>query len=190
MRTSPRANEPTCGRAAGLPRVLAISQPGLPRVPPLLDGGCVTAGDTLLLRAGGCPGAASCPGARGGRWGSPRALPRARCSCGMRLGESQPAALSLGTKGRPHPSDARHGRRGGRLRVQHRLEVTDWVLLPPHLPLFLLNVPPSPAQAVREAVPQPRSRHTPRAPQSAVPGGLLSALCRAALAWGLKQNPF
>lgn len=58
----------------------------------------------------------ACPDARGEYLGSLRVSPCKGCSCSPWLGESQSAALLLGTKeGFLHPSGAGNGRRAGRL---------------------------------------------------------------------------
>lgn len=147
-----RAEEPTCKGAHVRPRCGAAcaargsewASPGATSASPPVTRCCVR----------------RCGGARGlhPAWG----LGEGAGNClepGLELGVAavvQPAALSLRTKGRLHPKGcSRHGRRGGRLGVWQLLEVAHWVLHPPRLPLFFLIPPPSPGQAVHEAVPQP-----------------------------------
>lgn len=174
-----RAEEPTCKGAHVRPRCGAAcaghgserASPGATSASPPVPRSCVRR----------CGGARGLHPARGlGEGAGDRLEP------GLELGAAavvQPAALSLPTKGRPHPADARHGRRGGRLGLQPFWRWHNGFSSLVCLFLFLI-VPPSPGQAGREAVPQPRSRHTPRAPQTPCPAGCHQPCAGQHSSWG------
>lgn len=146
---------------------------------------CVTAGATLLrAEVWRCPGAASCPGARGGRWGSPGAWPGARRGCG-----GAACCIVPANKGQTASRGCSAREEGGQAGASALLEVAQWVLLP-RLPLFIPNCTAQPRPSwPRGCAPAPIPAHTTSTADT-VPSGVPTALCRAALELGLKQNTF
>lgn len=148
---------------------------------------CVTAGDTLLrAEVWRCLGAASCLGARGGRRELPGAWPGARCGCGGAAYCIVPANKGHTASQRMLSAREEGGQAGG-------LAAFGGGTLGSSPSSFASFFPNSTAQprpsCPRGCAPALIPAHTTSTADT-VPSRVPSALCRAALELGLKQNTF